>query len=459
MQIKLFGRVFGRNTDEQPINKFNQAFLRHIGTDYTKYDSNGLTYINKGYNINPTVYAVINQQAKKSASVPFYIKKVKDGQSARKLKQFKSVTNYSATSQQKIKEALLHSKAYEKGDLPFPMEKPNENQEWHEIIALYKTMMKTSGNFFLYMFKRSTGEPMQVFVLPSQFTQIVLKQNTNFLGAENPIDHYMMIQGDTYVEFGVDEVIHVKYSNPNYGQDGQQLYGFSPLRVALKNIQSTNVGLDLNIKTLKSGGAFGFIHGKGNVLTNEQAQSLKSRLVEMNNDPSDLGKIAGSSAEIGFTRLSLSSAELMPFDYFRFDEKQICNILGWSDKMLNNDEGSNFGAYMEVIRKKAITDDIMPDLDLLAEALTAKFLPLFKGYKGAELCFDASDLPEMQEDITEMVKWLNDALDRGVITRNEYRKAINYMENTDSEMNEHTVQNPVTSLKDSLENPFNMQDA
>ena len=124
MQIKLFGRVFGKNTEEQPINKFNEAFLRHIGTDYTKYDTNGLTYINKGYNINPTVYAVINQQAKKSASVPFYIKKVKDSQSARKLKQFKAVTNYSATSQQKIKEALLHSKAYEKGDFPFPMEKP-----------------------------------------------------------------------------------------------------------------------------------------------------------------------------------------------------------------------------------------------------------------------------------------------------------------------------------------------
>ena len=69
------------------------------------------------------------------------------------------------------------------------------------------------------------------------------------------------------------------------------------------------------------------------------------------------------------------------------------------------------------------------------------------------MCGNNADL------IIEMVKWLNDALDRGVITRNEYRKAINYMENTDSEMNEHTVQNPVTSLKDSLENPFNMQDA
>jgi hypothetical protein len=178
----------------------------------------------------------------------------------------------------------------------------------------------------------------------------------------------------------------------------------------------------------------------------------------MNNDPADLGKIAGSSAEIGFTRLSLSSAELMPFDYFRFDEKQICNVLNWSDKMLNNDEGSNYGAYMDTVRKKMITDDIMPDLNLLAAALNSDFLPLFNGYENCEIIFDPSELPEMQEDVVEMVKWLNDTLDRGVITRNEYRIGINYMQSEDSLMDEYTVQNPVTKLSDSLENPFNSID-
>jgi len=145
----------------------------------------------------------------------------------------------------------------------------------------------------------------------------------------------------------------------------------------------------------------------------------------------------------------------MPFDYFKFDEKQICNVLGWSDKMLNNDEGSNFGAYMEMIRKKMITDGIMPDLKLLAEVLNNKFLPMFRGYEACELTFDPSELPEMQTDVVEMVKWLNDTLDRGVITRNEYRTAINYMESDSKELDEYTVQNPVTTLKDSLENPFN----
>ena len=90
----------------------------------------------------------------------------------------------------------------------------------------------------------------------------------------------------------------------------------------------------------------------------------------------DLSKIAGSSAEIGFTRLSLTSDELKPFDYLKFDTKQICNVLGWSDKLLNSDEGAKYD-NIGYARRMAITDNIQPDLKLLANALNTQFLPYF----------------------------------------------------------------------------------
>ena len=43
----------------------------------------------------------------------------------------------------------------------------------------------------------------------------------------------------------------------------------------------------------------------------------------MDADPDKLGKIAGVSAEIGFTRLSLTTDELKLFEYLNFDQKQI----------------------------------------------------------------------------------------------------------------------------------------
>ena len=87
------------------------------------------------------------------------------------------------------------------------------------------------------------------------------------------------------------------------------------MRAALRNIESSNSAMELNIKTLKSGGAFGFIHGKGPAgITQAQAKELKERLIEMNASPENLGKIAGVSAELGFQRISLTSEELKPFD-------------------------------------------------------------------------------------------------------------------------------------------------
>jgi len=55
-----------------------------VGEIGTGYDQEASTYIDEGYNINSIVYAIINQQARKSAKVPYYIKKVEDESKAKK---------------------------------------------------------------------------------------------------------------------------------------------------------------------------------------------------------------------------------------------------------------------------------------------------------------------------------------------------------------------------------------
>lgn len=446
------------------INKYNEAFYSWFGGGLTLYDTQAETYIKKGYNSIPTVFAVISQQAKKTSAVPSYIKQIKDKGARKDLRTFVKATNYNYTPPQKLKSLILENKAFvEKGDKPFPLERPNPLQTWNEIEELYKTMMKLTGNCFIYMVTRSQidnmGEPLEVYILPSQYTQIVLKDaNSIDVTNRSPIDYYTLIYGASYIDFEAENVIHIKYPNPNFGTNGEHLYGMSPLKPALRNIQSSNEALDLNIKTLQNGGAFGFIHSKGSVpLTPEQAKEIKSRLKEMKANSGDLSKIEGVTGELGFTRVSLTPEELKPFDYLRFSEKEICNVLGWKDKLLNNDEGSNYGAYMSELRKQVITDDVMPDLRLLSAALNDKFLPRFKGYENCELIYDPSELPEMQTDIVELTKWLNDALDRGVINRDEYRLAINYTQLESKEMQAFTVANPVITLKDSLDDSFSIE--
>ena len=327
---RLLNAIFKQDSR---YNSFNDAFIGSYGGGYTPYDTDAETYIEEGYNINPLVYSIINQMSVKSANVPFYIKEVEDEQAKMKLDMLYNSTKGDLSIQQHIKYSKLLSKAFSKEDKPFPLERPNVSQTWTEFIALYKTFLKTTGNVYIYTLSPeegvNAGTPLQVYLLPSHLMQIVVKDNVSMIGIEDPVRAYLLTYGRGFIEFKNEDVIHIKYSNPNYGETGEHLYGLSPLQAALKNIQSSNQALDLNIKTLKSGGAFGLIHAKNTPLTEVQAKSIKDRLLEMDSNPEQLSKIAGVSAEVGFTRLSLTSDELKPFDYLGFDRQQVADCLIW----------------------------------------------------------------------------------------------------------------------------------
>lgn len=393
-------------------NAYNQAFYEWIGIGYVKYDANNKNYLEKGYNENPDVFSVINKQTVKTVSVPYCIKEIDDKQSYSKLRQLDLATKGAFNITQVLNRVKLQTKAYKSTEKPFPLDSPNPNQTWSDIIGLFKTYIKITGNYYQYNLSTedgiNKGIPKLVYALPSHLMQIVLKKDANLLLDENPIDYYMLIDGTGYIKFPVEDIIHVKYVNPNYDKAGSHLYGQSPLRAGLRNINAQNSALDTNIKMLQSAGAYGFLYGKGTPLTTEQAQSLKDRLVEMDKDPARLGKIGASSAEVGFQRISLTTDELKPFDYLNWDRKTICNVLNFPDELLNNDGKAALGSTdTSEARKSLITDDIQPDLVLLQSSWNKSFIPRFSGYENSVCEWDVTELPEMQEDMKKQAEGLN----------------------------------------------------
>lgn len=414
-------------SSKEKKNEFNRAFYEWIGIGTVQYDPKNKTYLDKGYNTNPDVFAIINKQTVKTISVPYAVKEVDDKQSYQKLRQLDLATKGVFSLQQSIKRLRLETKAYKSTEKPFPLENPNPNQTWSDIIGLFKTYMKITGNYYQYNMSPedgiNKGVPKLVYALPSHMMQIVLKKDANLLYDENPIDYYMLIDGDGYIQFPAADIIHVKYVNPNYDRAGSHLYGQSPLRAGLRNINSQNSAIDTNIKMLQSAGAYGFIYGKGTAWTPEQAQSMKERLVEMDKDPSRLGKIAGASGEVGFQRIALTTDELKPFDYLNWDRKTICNVLNFPDELLNNDGKAALGSTdTSEARKSLITDDIQPDLVLLQSAWNKSFIPRFKGYENDVIEWDVTELPEMQTEMKQMAE----ALNLLPLTPNEMRTAFKY---------------------------------
>ena len=425
--MNVFQR-FSNSFKTQTQNLFNKAFYSVIGNFSSSYDSNGKTYIEKGYQTNSFVYSIIQAQSKKTASIPYFIKKVEDETKANKYKQEVKQSNIT-DPQTKIFLKNLESKAFVPGDdnLNFPLKKPNVLQSWNEFIAMYKTYMKLTGNCYIYMVSpdegANAGKPISMYLLPAHLMEIVVKDGADYLIDESPISEYMLIEGYQFIKFPAKDVVHIKYPNPEFSLTGSHLYGQSPLKPALKNVESSNEAINQNIKTMKNSGAFGLIHGKTNPLTPDQAAEIKGRLTEMDNDPSRLSNIAGVSAEVGFTRMSLSTKDLMPFDFLNFDRKEIASCLNW---MLLDSTTSDFGGTIKEIKKENVVADIMPDLGLLEEVFNNDILPRFKGYENTMLVFDASTLPEMQADMKVLAEWSSILLLDGVIHRNDYRENLGF---------------------------------
>lgn len=453
----LWDRFFRRSAERAVRNAFNEAFFATVGGSFTAYDTQADTYLEKGYLYNPTVYSVVKARADKAKSIPYEVKRIKDQKATKALSLLNQSTKYKYKPQQYIKKAVLETKAYDEQLLDFPLVKPNPLQSWADIVSLYETFMAITGNCYLYMVRGEFDtKPLQVYVLPSHLMQIVLKPNASLMGMENPIDYYMLIEGDRYVKFMADEVIHIKLPNPEYGVNGEHLYGLSPLRAALRNIQSANLGIDNNVKTMNNSGVFGLISAKNAALTPEQANGLKEKLVEMDKNVGErLNRIGGTSMETVFTKLSVDTNELMPFDYLAFDRKEICNVLGWDDKLLNNDAGAKYD-NVELAEQRVVTNTIIPSLKLLEEAITDRFLPLFKGYEGAIFQFVYSELPEMQQDVAQLMTWLVQGVNVGGLNRDELRAAIGYEKLGTPEMEAYTVQQDVIPLEEAIMDNFNI---
>ena len=413
-------RPFG-GSDE--VNKYNANAFSSIGFMSTSWDFNKIWAIQTAFLKNPDVYSVISQQSQKLASIPYYIRKVRDEEQLKRYDRSRANSNLNLQLQTK-------AKAFDSEYFAMPLDKPNPLQNWNDFFYLSELYYRATGNCFWYLMKNSVGVPLGMWVLPAHFMKIYVKQKTSTLSYESPIEGYEMYQtASVSIPFLEEEVIHIKMPNPDWGVNGEQLYGLSPLAAAYYNVENQIQANKHLMKMFKSSGAFGFISADGEVLDPDQADQFTERIKEMDKSKERMAKIVGVATKINFTRISLANDELKPWEALNWDRKTICNILGWSDRLLNNDGKSGLGgSETKEARKQVISNTIQPDLINFEEAINKMFIQKFKGYENKVLKFDVTSLPEMQEDLEKLSKWAKES----PITMNEWREMINF-ERLDSE--------------------------
>jgi HK97 family phage portal protein len=446
-------------------NLFNDAFFQSVGLGWTRYDTKGQTYVDKGYNENPDVYSIVSQIARKFSSVPGVVKEVKDKKA---LKQLRKLYTKALSPRETLLKSKLEVKAFaeDSEEIDEPLERPNYYQSDTEFKELWETFMLLTGNAYQWMLSPddgiNAGVPMSRFLLPSHLMQIVLKENVGVDGSENPIAYFLLVIGNNYARFSVEDVIHSAFPNPNYDLSGSHLYGQSPLRAALRDIQLSNSTIDYGNDTMNNGGIYGFIHAKDGQtpLTEPQAAELKSRLIEMKSSKEVLGRIAGASAPLGFTQVSVDTDKFQPQTYSDAAQKHIANCLGWSVLLLNSDAKYD---NIKAVWQMAISNRIAPDLKIYADGLNTQYYPRFKNLKNAEVNFDVSELQEMQANMKDLTEWMATALENGAITPDEFRISLRYPAKGTPEMEQHYLKTGIDPIEDvavsdrSIAKAFNLE--
>jgi HK97 family phage portal protein len=415
------------------------------------------TYV-KAYQENADVYAIISRTAEKLSSIPFSVKKIEN---RNKFQQFniERKNNIRRGAFGMMDQKMIGAEAFESGSLPLPLERPNPYQTWAEFFSLSEIFLLTTGNLYWTVERPemgpNAGKPTQIYVLPSHFIQIIIKDGVSLRNMATDTDQSVVAEywfriGSRFTTFSAADTYHMNFPGVEYDMQGAHLYGQSPLRAVLREIQASDEGSKNDIKMMKSGGAIGIIHGENDPLDEDQAKQLKNRLIEIKNDSGVMGQIAGISQKIGFTRIALPTKDLQPMEYDLHFQKKIANAIGFPTRLLNNDAAATYD-NMALAYRELIINRIMPDLNMMTETLNTEILPDFgPQYKRAVWQWDFEKLAEMQEDIETLVKWGSDMVDRGVLTRAEMRRLINFEPTGDADMEIPTTGTNVIPLSEAV---------
>jgi hypothetical protein len=251
--LKSLKDRLGREEKAMPLNGTFQI----VAGQLVSTPDNKQSYIDNGYNINDIVYSVVNLILDKVRIAPWCLYKVVDESS---LKAYIGIVRKKNLTPKDYKKALEYrSKALEPittanmsvGKLMELLKWPNEYETFPDFIANGCGYKLLTGDKYIWAdilgAGANKGLPQNLWLLPSQQTNI--KATTTF-----PVKETGYEITTWNLNYTKEEVLHEKYWNPNWGVNGQQLYGMSPLKAALKTLTRNNYAKDASSAKYQNNG-------------------------------------------------------------------------------------------------------------------------------------------------------------------------------------------------------------
>jgi HK97 family phage portal protein len=402
-----FSRLFNRKSFVGgPVWVFNTD-----GSKILISDSKG-DYIKEGFGSNSVVYSIIKSISDKFATLPFYLYEVK---SKKDFDRYKAYTGNFKHKGSLIEYERLRKKAVNEIEgHPFQVAFDKLGFEGKAQLCGFYDM---AGEAYLWKIKGLSGtEPLAYKILPSQF--MAIDPDATLDGVKG----YRLNLGN-HIPFTPDEIGHWKRWNPFFDNNGGHLYGLSPLRAGFMDLMTSKAGKNAAYSDFSNNGVRGaIVRNDERPWDDSQREGLKGYIDENFNGVDNRGKIRAINIKAEWMQMGLSSSEMETMKALQLTKEDLCNVFQYPPRLLAAIEGTFNN--VEAAERQLITHCVLPRAISFRDFVNTQLLPDFKDGSRYFYDVDITALPEMQQDMKELVEMLN----MMPIDMNEFRTAIKYDE-------------------------------
>lgn len=369
-------------------------------------------YIKKGYNVNDLIQMVIDIQLDKVRLAPWNIYKVVDESSLKSSYAIQRKTSFypgdfRLASKLWTKSLEVVKNPGKWGEL---VTYPNDYEGMGDFVAKGCGFKLLTGNKYVWADVldggANKGLPNSLHVMPSQHVSI--KATDGFPGQVTGYEMYSF--GNVRkTGFTTEEVLHEKYPTYDYGTGGEQYYGQSKLRSALRRINRNNSAIDAAAAKFQNGGLDSIIYMDDPNLPPDiaeaQAQALKLKLIQEYTGPLNQGKITSSAYRTGVATLGLSPVDLAIIESEKWDQVMIASVFGVPPELVGH-TGTKTYDNIKTAEKALTSRCALPLLTAFRDALNRKARNDWGLPAGFVIDFDMSVYTELQEDMSQMMTWV-----------------------------------------------------
>jgi len=142
------------------------------------------------------------------------------------------------------------------------------------------------------------------------------------------------------IEIPGEEMIHVRYFNPQYSFVGNELIGLSPLQAGAKVLTRQESETDYSVNAFQNSGIRGIVSNESMNGDDAETAVLGKMKTDWYNETAgtqNAGKIHFAAGKMNYTAIGMSAVDMELLASMKLTFKKACNLFLVSDRLFNND--------------------------------------------------------------------------------------------------------------------------